>query len=154
MPSLWQVLLVFFVSMIPVLELRGSIIMAATFGMDAAHALPISILGNILPVPFIILFARTVFKWIRRHFPKYDHLVDRLEEKGRSRADALDKGIFWGLLLFVGIPLPGTGAWTGALIAAMLDIRLKKAFPPIALGVILAGGIMLVLSYYIPGLFF
>ncbi|MBR2616296.1 MAG: small multi-drug export protein [Clostridia bacterium] len=140
--------------MVPVLELRGSIVLAATFGMSPWHALPISLLGNILPVPFIILFSRKVFRWIRHRFPKYDHLVDRLEAKGKSKADVLDKGIFWGLLIFVGVPLPGTGAWTGALIAAMLDVRLKKAFPPIALGVCSAGLIMLTLSYYIPGLFF
>ena len=102
----------------------------------------------------IILFIRKIFLFIRRHFPKLNRLVDRLEEKGRSKREKVEKGIFWGLFFFVAIPLPGTGAWTGALIAAMLDIKVKKAFPSIAFGVVTAGVIMAVLSYAIPGLFF
>ena len=140
--------------MVPFIELRGSIVYAALAGVDLVWAFPVAILGNMLPVPFIILFIKKIFAWIRRIFPKLNSFVDRLEEKGKSKKDRIEKGAFWGLFLFVGIPLPGTGAWTGSLIAAMLDMKMKKAVPSIVLGVISAGIIMAILSYFLPGLFF
>ncbi len=153
--TLWgKILMTFLVSMVPFIELRGAIPLAAIHGLDLAVAFPVAILGNVLPVPFIILFIRKIFAWIRRVFPRLNHFVDRLEEKGNSKKNIIEKGVFWGIFLFVAIPLPGTGAWSGSLIAAMLDLRLKRAFPAVALGVITAGIIMATLSYLIPGLFF
>lgn len=153
--SLWgKLLYTFLVSMVPLIELRGAIPLAATTGLSLWYAFPVAVVGNLLPVPFIILFIRRIFSWMREISPKLNGLVDRLEEKGRKNKDIVNKGVFWGLFLFVAIPLPGTGAWSGALIAAMLDMRLKRAFPAIALGVAAAGVIMATLSYLIPGLFF
>lgn len=149
-----KILMTFLISMVPFIELRGAIPVAALNGLDLAVAFPVAILGNMVPVPFIILFIRKIFGWMRRHMPRLNSLVDRLEEKGKSKKETIDKGVFWGLFIFVAIPLPGTGAWTGSLIAAMLDIRLKRAFPAIAFGVLTAGVIMATLSYFIPGLFF
>ncbi len=149
-----KVLMTFLISMVPFIELRGALPVAAANGLDFAVAFPVAIVGNLVPVPFIILFIRNIFAWMRRHLPQLNSLVDRLEEKGKSKKERVMRGLFWGLFVFVAIPLPGTGAWTGALIAAMLDIRLKKAFPAIAFGVLCAGVIMATLSYLIPGLFF
>lgn len=149
-----KILMTFLISMVPFIELRGALPVAAIHDLDLAVAFPVAILGNMVPVPFIILFIRKIFAFMRRHMPKLNKLVDRLEEKGKSKKEKIEKGIFWGLFLFVAIPLPGTGAWTGSLIAAMLDIRLKKAFPSIAFGIFTAAVIMATLSYLIPGLFF
>ncbi len=149
-----KLLCVFFISMVPFIELRGAIPYAAIFDLDLAWAFPVALLGNMIPVPFIILFIKKIFAFIRRKIPKLNAMVDRLEEKGRSKKDTIEKGAFWSLFIFVGIPLPGTGAWTGSLIAAMLDMKMKKAVPSIALGVVSAGIIMAVFSYFIPGLFF
>lgn len=142
-----QMLMTFLVSMIPIIELRGAIPLATAHGLDFRIAIPIAIIGNLIPVPFIILFVRKVFAWIRKHLPKLDGFVTKLEERARSKSDTVQKYAFWGLFLFVAIPLPGTGAWTGALIAAMLDMRLKKAFPSIVLGVLTAGVIVAIVSY-------
>jgi len=127
------------ISMVPVIELRGALPIAEANGLSMALAIPIACVGNLLPVPFIIVFIRRIFAWIRRKIPKLDGLVSRLEARAMGKSERVEKSIFWGLLAFVAIPLPGTGAWTGALIAAMLDIRLKRAFPAIVLGVVLAG---------------
>jgi uncharacterized membrane protein len=153
--TLWgQILMTFLVSMVPFIELRGALPLASGAGLDLLVAFPVAILGNLVPVPFIILFIRHIFNWMKKHMPKLNSLVERLEEKGKSKRDTINKSLFWGLFIFVAIPLPGTGAWTGALIAAMLDIRLKRAFPAIAFGVVTAGTIMAILSYLVPGLFF
>lgn len=153
--SVWgKILYTFLISMVPFIELRGAIPVAAATGLSLWIAFPVAVLGNLIPVTFIILFIRRFFDWLRSVFPKLNGLVDRLEKKGRSKKDIINKGVFLGLFLFVAIPLPGTGAWSGALVAAMLDMRLKRAFPAIALGVITAGVIMATLSYLIPGLFF
>lgn len=154
--TVWgKVLYTFLISMVPFIELRGAIPVAAATGLSLWIAFPVAVFGNILPVPFIILFIRRIFAWLRKTFPKLGGFVDRLEEKGKAKQQkVLDKGLFLGLFLFVAIPLPGTGAWSGSLVAAMLDMRLKRAFPAIFLGVIGAGVIMAILSYLIPGLFF
>ncbi len=153
--SVWgKVLYTFLISMIPFIELRGAIPVAAATGLSLWIAFPVAVLGNILPVPFIILFIRRIFDWLRKLSPKLNSLVDHLEAKGNSKKDIINKGVFWGLFFFVAIPLPGTGAWSGALVAAMLDMRLRRAFPAIAFGVLGAGVIMATLSYLIPGLFF
>lgn len=143
----------FLISMVPIIELRGALPYAEAFGLSQTIAIPVAVLGNLVPVPFIIIFIRKVFAWIRNKLPKLDGFVTRLEERALSKSDKVQKSIFWGLFLFVAIPLPGTGAWTGALIAAMLDIRLKRAFPAIALGVITAGLIVGLASAGVGSLF-
>lgn len=146
--TLWgQILLTLLVSMVPVIELRGAIPLATQHGLDWRIAIPAAIIGNLLPVPFIIVFVRKVFAWIRKHLPKLDGFITKLENRAKSKTDTVLKYAFWGLFFFVAIPLPGTGAWTGALIAAMLDMRLKKAFPSIVLGVVTAGIVVAIVSY-------
>ena len=146
--TLWgQILLTLLVSMVPVIELRGAIPLATQHGLDWRIAIPVAIIGNLLPVPFIIVFVRKVFAWIRKHLPKLDGFITKLENRAKSKTDTVLKYAFWGLFFFVAIPLPGTGAWTGALIAAMLDMRLKKAFPSIVLGVVTAGIVVAIVSY-------
>ncbi len=139
--TLWGKLLVTFViSMVPIIELRGAIPVAVLLhDLNPILAFCVSVVGNLLPVPFIIIFIRKIFAFIRKWFPGLNRMVDKLEEKGKSKKATVEKWGFWGLFLFVAIPLPGTGAWTGALIAAMLDMRLKRAFPSIVLGVVTAG---------------
>ncbi len=144
---LGKILVTLIISMIPVIELRGAIPVAIlVHDMNPILAFFCSVVGNLIPVPFIIIFIRKIFAWIRKIFPRLNKMIDRLEEKGKSKKDAILKYGFWGLFIFVAIPLPGTGAWTGALIAAMLDMRLKRAFPSILLGVIAAGVVVTVLT--------
>lgn len=144
--TLGQILMTLLVSMVPVIELRGAIPMAVSAGLPYYVAIPLAVIGNLLPVPFIIFYIKRIFAWIRKKMPKLNRIVDKLEERGRSKSDAVQKSAFWGLFIFVAIPLPGTGAWTGALIAAMLDMRLKKAFPAIVAGVLTAGAIVTVVT--------
>ena len=148
-----KLIVIFIIGMTPVLELRGAIPFAAFYGIPFGVAFPVAVLGNLVPVPFIILFVRRVFLFIRRRIPKLNRLVDRLEEKGCKKQSALEKGTFVGLFILVAVPLPGTGAWTGALVAAMTNLRMKYAFPAIALGVVTAGLIMGA-SYLVKGLLF
>ena len=137
-----KILMTLFISMAPVVELRGAIPIATANGLDFRTAVITAVIGNLIPVPFIILFIRRIFGWLRRRGPKWSALVDRLELRAGRRADAVRRCAFWGLALFVAVPLPGTGAWTGALIAAMLRMRMKRAFPSIALGVAGAAAIV------------
>jgi len=125
--------------MVPVIELRGAIPIGVGMGLSPLAALGISIVGNLVPVPFIILFIRKIFQWMRRHIPRLDGLVGRMERKADKHRDLVLRWEFWGLLILVAIPLPGTGAWTGALVAALMDLRMKKAFPAISVGVVIAG---------------
>ena len=135
------------VSMLPVVELRGGIPFGvAGLGLSYTAAFWAAVLGNLLPAPFIIIYIRRVFQFLRRHFPRFGALVDRLEKKAHLKGRKVRRYRNLGLYLLVAIPLPGTGAWTGALVAAFLDIRLKKAMPAIALGVVTAGFIMLGLT--------
>ena len=143
---LGKILVTLLISMVPIIELRGAIPVAVLLhDMNPFLAFAVSVIGNLIPVPFIIIFIRKIFAWIRKHIPKLNTMIDRLEEKGKSKKEKVLKLGFWGLFIFVAIPLPGTGAWTGALIAAMMDMRLKRAFPSILLGVITAGVIVTVL---------
>ncbi len=135
------------ISMVPVIELRGAIPIAVANGLDYKVAIPIAIVGNIIPVPFIIIFIRKIFVLMRKMSHKLDGLVTRLEKRAEKKSDVVRRYAFWGLFILVAIPLPGTGAWTGALVAAMLDMRLKQAFPAIALGVIAAGIIVTFVTY-------
>lgn len=135
------------ISMVPVIELRGAIPIATANGVNFWIAILLSVIGNLIPVPFIIIFIRKIFEWIRRIFPRLDRFISRLETHAQKKSDVVMRYAFWGLVILVAIPLPGTGAWTGALVAAMLDMRLKKAFPAIALGVVIAGIIVAFVTY-------
>lgn len=134
-------------SMVPVLELRAAIPIGCSLGLSAWQCALAAIIGNMIPVPFIILFIRAIFEYLRRHWPKLGNLVDRLEAKAEKKKPLVQKYAILGLTLLVAIPLPGTGAWTGALVAAMLDIRLKRAIPCIFLGVVIAAVIVTMVSY-------
>jgi uncharacterized membrane protein len=149
-----QILMTFLVSMVPIVELRGALPMATGAGLDWKIAIPVAIIGNIVPVPFIIGFIKKIFVWMRKQNNFFGKIVDKLENKAFSKRETIDKYGPWGLWIFVAIPLPGTGAWTGALIAALLDIPLKKSFPAIATGVITAGIIVAFVSYGAAALFF
>ena len=158
MRFLWEtffgkILMTFLISMVPVLELRGAIPIATAHGLDFRIAIPVAIIGNLVPVPFIIIFIRKIFVWIRKKIPRLDHFVGRLEERARKKSGVVEKYAFLGLFILVAIPLPGTGAWTGALVAAMLEMRLKHAFPAIALGVVAAGIIVSVVTYGVAAIF-
>ena len=142
-----NLLLTFCVAMVPVLELRGAIPFGVARGLTIWEAIGAAVLGNLLPVPFIILFIRNIFAWMRRRLPRLDGLVTGLEKRAESKQDTVRRYAFWGLVILVAIPLPGTGAWTGALVAALMDIRLKKAFPAIAVGVAIAAVIVSVITY-------
>lgn len=146
-------LIAFFISMAPVVELRGGMIFAAARGIPFFTALPICLIGNILPVPVILFFLRKVFSFMER-FPFTKRLVTKLTRRARKSEGKLAKYKLLGLFILVAIPLPGTGAWTGSLVASVFDLRIKHSFPVIALGVLAAGFIMSVISYFIPGLFF
>ncbi len=142
-----KALITLFVSMVPIIELRGAIPIATGMGLSPWIAIPIAIIGNLIPVPFIILFIKKIFAWMRKVSPKLNGIVDKMEAKAEKNKEKVLKYAFWGLALFVAIPLPGTGAWTGALVAAMLDMPLKKAFPSIILGVLGAGIVISFVSY-------
>ena len=137
--TLGKVLTTFFISMLPVVELRLGLPYGIALGLDYPMALGAALLGNMLPVPFIIVYIHRVFIWLRAHFGKMDAFITRLEDRANLKGETVQKYGPWGLLIFVAIPLPGTGAWTGALVADVLDLRLRTALPAIALGVLIAG---------------
>lgn len=143
--------IVFLISMIPILELRGALLVAGPLlGVPVTTAIPLSVIGNIIPVPFILLLITPIFRWMKGT-KVFKPMVDKLEAKAMSKSDKIEKYEFWGLVLFVGIPLPGTGAWTGSLIAALLGIKFKKAFPAVILGICMATVIMWFISYVLLG---
>lgn len=143
--------LVFIISMIPILELRGGLLVAGPLlGVPIETAIPLCIIGNIIPVPFILLLITPIFNWMKGT-KKLKPLVDKLEARAMSKKDQIEKYEFWGLALFVGIPLPGTGAWTGSLIAALLGMKFKKAFPAVIVGIFMATIIMCIVSYGLLG---
>ena len=147
-----ELLLTFFTAMVPVLELRGAIPVGVAAGLSPAVACVVSVLGNMVPVPFILLLIRRIFDWLRgtRLFgPKIAWLERRAHLKGR----VVRKYRLPGLVILVAIPLPGTGAWTGALVAALLDIRMRHAVPAIFLGVVIAGAIITALTIGVVHLF-
>lgn len=141
---------VFIISMIPILELRGGLLAASLLKISAAKAIPICIIGNIIPIPFILLFIRQIFKWMKK-IKLFRGLIEKLENRAMGKSDKIRRYEFWGLLFFVGIPLPGTGAWTGSLIASLLEIDIKKSSLAILCGIVLATVIMYVVSYGIVG---
>ena len=143
--------IVFIISMIPILELRGALLVAGPLlGVPVAKAIPLCIIGNIIPVPFILLLITPIFNWMKGT-RKLKPFVDRMEARAMSKKDQIERYEFWGLVLFVGIPLPGTGAWTGSLIAALLGIKFNKAFPAVVIGILMATVIMWFVSYVLLG---
>lgn len=141
-----DILLTLLMSAVPVIELRGGIPYGLALGLEWWEAYPAAIIGNMLPVPFIILGVRWVFSWLRKISPWFERLVSKMEEKAAKNAELVKKYEMVGLCILVAIPLPGTGAWTGALVAAMLEMRLKDALPAILLGVVIAGAIVTLAS--------
>ncbi len=142
------------ISMIPVIELRGAIPIATANGLNFWVAIAVSVVGNLIPVPFILLFIKKVFAWMRTVSHWLDRVVTAFERRAEQKSVTVQKYEFWGLFLLVAIPLPGTGAWTGALVAAMLNMPSKKAVPSITLGVLGAAVIVSFVTYGAGSLFF
>lgn len=144
-------IIVFIISMVPILELRGGLVAAALLKIPIMKAVILCVIGNIIPVPFILAFITPIFNALKRT-KRIRPLIEKLEAKSMGKSESIQKYEFIGLLLFVGVPLPGTGAWTGSLIASMLGIKFKKAFPAIVGGILMATVIMCIISYFIPWL--
>lgn len=149
-----KILMTFLISMVPVVELRGAIPIAVANGVNLWVAILVSIIGNMVPVPFIIVFIKRIFSWLRKKSVRFERIVNKLETRAAKKSDSVQKYAFWGLFILVAIPLPGTGAWTGALVAAMLEMPMKKAIPSILMGVIAAGVIVAFVTYGAGALFF
>ena len=139
-------IITFVISLLPILELRGGLLAAAALNLSPFIAYPISIIGNLLPIPFILMFLTPIFNWMKGT-KLFSKMVQKLEAKAEKNRGKFEKGEFIALILFVGIPLPGTGAWTGALIASVIGMNKKKAMLAITIGVIIASVIMMILSY-------
>ena len=145
---IWTVL----VSMIPVVELRGGIPFGVAAGLPVWQAYLAAVLGNMIPVPFIIVYIRRIFRWLRERFPRFNGVVDSLERKAHLKGRKVTRYKYLGLILFVAIPLPGTGAWTGALAAAFLDMPLRRALPSVLIGVLAAGIAISILTFGIASI--
>lgn len=141
---------VFIISMTPILELRGGLLVASLLNVPLLTAIPLCIIGNIIPIPFILLFIKKIFQWIKT-ISCFRGFIEKLEKRAMGKSDSIKRGEFWGLALFVGIPLPGTGAWTGSLIASLLEIDIKKAVWAELLGIAIATIIMSIVSYGLLG---
>ena len=140
-------------AMVPVVELRGAIPWGVTQGLGISESFILSVIGNLIPIPFLVVFTRKVFMWLRTKSKWLNTFVSKLEAKADKNKEVVMKYEFWGLVLLVAIPLPGTGAWTGALVAAMMDMQLRRAMPAIILGVLIAGIIVTTLTYGVGTLF-
>ena len=146
-------LITFLMAMVPVVELRGAIPYGVLAGLSVHTAFILAVIGNLLPIPFLVVFTRKVFEWLRTKSAGLDRMVCKLEAKADKNKELVERSEFFGLMILVAIPLPGTGAWTGALVAAMLDMRLKRAMPAIIVGVLVAGVIVTTLTYGAGALF-
>ena len=147
-------LLTLLVSMVPVVELRFGIPFGiGTLGLPEWAAFAAAVTGNLIPVPFIIVYIRRIFQWLRRHIPRLNSLVDKLERKAHLKGQKVTKYKYLGLAIFVAVPLPGTGAWTGSLAAAFLDMPLRRAIPSVVAGVLVAGLIITLLTSGVVSLF-
>ncbi len=146
-------IITFLMAMVPVVELRGAIPYGVLAGLSVPEAFVLAVLGNLAPIPFLVVFTRKVFEWLRTKSEWLDRMVRRLEAKADKNKELVEKYEFFGLMILVAIPLPGTGAWTGALVAAMMNMRLKRAMPAIIVGVIVAGIIVTTLTYGAGALF-
>ena len=147
-------LIVFLISMVPLVEIRGAVPYAVGFDLPLVPSYLVAILGNMVPVPFIFLFARKILEWgkDKKYIGKFfTWCLEKGEKGGRKLEEKAGKGLYWALLLFVGIPLPGTGAWTGTLAASMLNMDFKKSVIAVLAGVVLAGVIMLLASLGVFG---
>ena len=151
-PLLNKMIGILFISMLPIIELRGAIPIGAAIGLPWYLNMSVSIVGNMLPVPFILLFSVKAFEFMKKHniMVKF---IEKIENRAKKRSEGLATGEFIGLMLFVAIPFPGTGAWTGALIAALLQFNRKRSFFYIGLGVVIAAVIMTLASYGVISLF-
>ncbi|MEI3501514.1 MAG: small multi-drug export protein [Anaerovoracaceae bacterium] len=147
-----KILATLLTSMVPIVELRGGIPFGAALGLPPAAVMGAAIIGNMIPVPFIILFIKKIFQWMRR-FEPLAKLVSHFESKAESKSDRVTRYKKFGLCIFVAVPLPGTGAWMGALIAALLDMRLRDSFPVITLGVCIASLVVTGITYGFISLF-
>lgn len=143
-------MIVFVISMVPILELRGGLLAASVLNIDIVRAIWFCVIGNIIPVPFILLLITPIFNWLKQT-RTFRPMVEKLENRAMGKSEQIEKYEFWGLVLFVGIPLPGTGAWTGSLIASLLGVKFKKAFPAVLLGIVMATVIMSIVSYGLMG---
>lgn len=143
-------LALFLVSMVPLIELRGSIILGAAMGMHPLPVFLISLVGNLLPIPLVILFGEKILNWLKTLKP-FSKLAHWYEAKLLKKSQKVNRGYLIGLCLFVGIPLPGTGAWSGSVIAALLNMKMRQALPAIALGVLLAGILVTLGAYGVVG---
>ena len=141
-----KLILTFLSAMVPVLELRAALPFGVRLGLEPWMALVASILGNMVPVPFIIMFIRYILEWMKK-FEKFRRIAERLEAKAKKHEDKIVKYEALGLFILVAIPLPGTGAWTGSLVAALFDIRLRTAVPVIFCGVAAAGIVVFLITY-------
>ena len=145
-------ILVFIISLMPILELRGGLLAASLMGVKPVPAYIVSIIGNVIPVPFILLFLNKILDWMKKSKVKWmNKFAGWLEKKADKNKTQIEKYGYWGLLLFVGIPLPGTGAWTGCLVASVLHLDRKKAFIATMGGILLASIIMMIISYGLLG---
>ena len=144
--TLGKFIMTFLISTLPVGELRFGLPYGILAGLSLPVAMLAAILGNMLPVPFIIVFIEQVFIWLRRHLPKLDSFITKMEKKAEAKQDLVDRYGALGLILIVGIPLPGTGAWTGSLVAALMKMKLRKAIPCIYLGIVIAAILMTVIT--------
>ena len=138
-------LIVFLISLLPILELRGSILAAGFLKMEFLSTYIIAVIGNMLPIPFILLFIDKIFFWLKK--TRLKGFVEKIETKAMSKSEQITKYGRLGLFLFVAIPIPGTGAWTGSLIASLLRMKIKDTLPWIFFGVLTAGLIMSLLSF-------
>ena len=141
---------IFITSLIPILECRGGLIVASLLKVNIWQAIPICVIGNIIPIPFILLFIKQIFKALKKT-KLFRGLIIKMEDRAMRKSDQVKKYEFLGLMLFVGIPLPGTGAWTGSLIASLLEIDIKKSSLAILCGIIMATVIMYIVSYGLVG---
>lgn len=139
-------LIVFIISLLPVLELRGGIIAAKLLEIDIVPAFIISYVANMIPIPFILLFIRSIFRFLRDK-PLFKKIIPKLEARSEKKSETIKKYGIWGLLIFVAIPLPGTGGWTGALVSALMNLPFGKSVGVIAIGVLIAGFIMAAAMY-------
>lgn len=148
-----EFILTLLVSMIPVVELRGGIPFGVAAGLPVWAAYLAAVIGNLLPVPFIVVYIRRIFIFMRQHMPRLNSVVDKMEQKAHLKSASVLKYQYLGLAIFVAIPLPGTGGWTGALVAAFLDMRLRKAMPAIFAGVLIAGFLITGITYGFTSIF-
>lgn len=144
--ELWDAIYTFLISMVPIIELRGAIPIGAAMGLPWYINYIVSVIGNFLPVPFILIFIRAILNWMKG-VPRLAKIALWLEARAAKKSDKVSKYATIGLMLFVAIPAPGTGAWTGSLIAALMEMRLKHSLISVFCGVIIAGAVITLIAY-------